>query len=83
MVREMLEKAVDEEKAKSTIYKKCNRIYHEFLKKKDLELYEHLMENQVSPELQLMRWLRCVLSREFDIKNTLVLWDYIIGGAYL
>ena len=27
-----------------------------------------------------MRWLRCVLSREFDIKNTLVFWDYIFGG---
>ena len=38
------------------------------------------MRNQVSPELQLMRWLRCVLSREFEIKQTLVLWDYIFGG---
>ena len=38
------------------------------------------MRNQVSPELQLMRWLRCVLSREFEIQQTLVLWDYIFGG---
>ena len=27
-----------------------------------------------------MRWLRCVLSREFDIQNTLIFWDYIFGG---
>lgn len=27
-----------------------------------------------------MRWLRCVLSREFEIKHTLVFWDYIFGG---
>ncbi len=27
-----------------------------------------------------MRWLRCVLSREFDIKNTLLFWDFIFGG---
>lgn len=27
-----------------------------------------------------MRWLRCILSREFDIKNTLIFWDYIFGG---
>lgn len=27
-----------------------------------------------------MRWLRCLLSREFDIKNTLIFWDYIMGG---
>jgi hypothetical protein len=38
------------------------------------------MRNQVSPELQLMRWLRCILSREFDIKFTLTFWDYIFGG---
>ena len=60
--------------------KKCNRIYHEFLKNIDVRLYQHLMRNQVSPELQLMRWLRCILSREFDIKNTLIFWDYIFGG---
>lgn len=38
------------------------------------------MSNQVSPELQLMRWLRCVLSREFKIEITLVYWDYILAG---
>lgn len=60
--------------------KKCNRIYHEFLRTIDSGLYQHLMRNQVTPELQLMRWLRCVLSREFTIEHTLVLWDYIFGG---
>lgn len=60
--------------------KKCNRIYREFLKGIDNHLYSHLMSNQVSPELQLMRWLRCVLSREFKIEITLVYWDYILAG---
>ena len=27
-----------------------------------------------------MRWLRCMLSREFKIENTLMYWDYILGG---
>ena len=27
-----------------------------------------------------MRWLRCILSREFEIKDTLLFWDYIFGG---
>jgi len=27
-----------------------------------------------------MRWLRCVLSREFKIENTLMYWDFIFGG---
>ena len=60
--------------------KKCNRIYHEFLKNIDNRLYSHLISNQVTPELQLMRWLRCLLSREFKIENTLMFWDFILGG---
>jgi hypothetical protein len=27
-----------------------------------------------------MRWLRCLLSREFDINSTLLFWDFILGG---
>ena len=40
------------------------------------------MENQISPELSLMRWLRCVLSREFTEEITLNYWDYLLGGVY-
>jgi len=83
MIREQLEQAYEEEKAKSVIVKKCTRIYHELLKGRDKILYEHLMNNQVSPELQLMRWLRCVLTREFDTDTVLIHWDFILGGAYL
>lgn len=27
-----------------------------------------------------MRWLRCVLSREFKIEKSLLLWDFVICG---
>ena len=30
-----------------------------------------------------MRWLRCVLVREFDTDTVLIHWDFILGGAYL
>ena len=60
--------------------KKCDRIYKEFLKTIDEDLYQHLIDNQVSPELHLMRWLRCILSREFDIKTSVLFWDYIFSG---
>ena len=37
----------------------------------------------MAPEMQLMRWIRCLLAREFDsIDITLVVWDFILGGAY-
>lgn len=82
-MRELLEKAYDEEKAKSVMAQKCNRIYHTLLKSRDSELYDHLIEHQVSPELHLMRWLRCMLSREFSLDLTLLFWDYILGGVFM
>ena len=59
------------------------RIYNEILKSEDNELWNHLINtNQISPELQLMRWLRCILSREFSIEVTLQLWEFILVGVY-
>ena len=83
IMRDQLEKAYEEEKLRSALIQRCYRIYHEFLQTKDEELYNHLMKNEVNPELHLMRWLRCCLSREFDVKITIDYWDYIIGGLYL
>ena len=82
-VRERLEAAYELEKEQSSIYKRCSRIYHEILKFVDIKLYEHLLANEIEPEMQLMRWLRCVLSREFEPDTTMHLWDYILGGLYL
>lgn len=28
-----------------------------------------------------MRWLRCLLSREFKIDMSLLFWDFIFGGV--
>lgn len=30
--------------------------------------------------MHLTRWLRCVMSREYNVEHTLVLWDYIFAG---
>jgi preprotein translocase subunit SecA len=49
--KELLEKAYEEEKQKRYISIRCNRIYDTFLKNTDEELHEHLISNQVSPEL--------------------------------
>ena len=47
-------------------------------------LWDHLVNvNQMTPELQLMRWQRCMLTREFrDVNTTLLAWDFILGGVY-
>ena len=82
IMREKLEAAYEEEKLRSALIQRCYRIYHDFLQAKDEELYNHLINNQVNPELHLMRWLRCMLSREFDVKICIDYWDYIITGVF-
>ena len=82
-IRDELEKAYEEEKNKKVITQRCSRIYHDILKREDNELYQHLMENEVSPELQLMRWLRCAITRELEPDMCIMCWDYILGGIFL
>lgn len=44
-------------------------------------MYNHLRTNEVIPELHLTRWLRCLLSREYEIQSCLLVWDFIFSGA--
>lgn len=84
LVKERLEQRCEEEKAKSVIVQRCNRIYDSIIKDECEELYVHLIEvNQMSPELQLMRWLKCMLAREFNEQSSLQCWDFILGGMFL
>lgn len=78
--RAHIEKIYDNERKKSAVMRRCNRIYHNFLKRIDTEIYKHLVSIRLDPELQLMRWLRCLLCREFDIEISITLWDYIFCG---
>jgi TBC1 domain family protein 5 len=56
--RAKIEKIYDDERKKSAVMRRCNRIYHNYLKKIDADLYKHLVHVRLDPELQLMRWLR-------------------------
>jgi TBC1 domain family protein 5 len=78
--RAKIEKIYDDERKKSAVMRRCNKIYHNFLKRVDTDVYKHLTQVGLDPELQLMRWLRCILSREFNIDIVLALWDYIFVG---
>ena len=58
------------------------KIYDTYLKTVNKRLHSHLKTNEVIPELHLTRWLRCVLSREFNIENCFLAWDYIFCGVH-
>ena len=82
-MRRELEQAYEREKSKSVISKRCSRIYEQHLKQLEPNLLKHLQENEVVPELHLTRWLRCVMSREYCIESTLLVWDFIFSGVML
>jgi len=56
--RAKIEKIYDDERKKSAVMRRCNRIYHNYLKRVDTDVYKHLISIGLDPELQLMRWLR-------------------------
>ena len=47
----------------------------------DRQLYEHLAGNDIAPEVHLTRWLRCMLTREFQLDDLLKVWDFIMTAA--
>jgi len=63
----------------SPIIVKCQRIYNEVLRTRDPELHAYLTFLAVEPQVYLLRWVRLVFSREFNLEETLVLWDGIFA----
>lgn len=63
----------------SAILKRCHRIHHRILQTVDKELYNHLEKNQIEPQMYLQRWLRCMLSREFNLADTFTIWDGVFA----
>ncbi len=69
-----------EEQQKTELRKRSNKIFNNYLKVIDPELYMHLQQLQVQPELIFLKQLRCLLCREFTINNVLSMWDYVLAG---
>lgn len=65
----------------SKILKRCHRAHHRLLQALDKQLYAYLESQKIEPQIYLQRWIRCILSREFNISDTLVLWDCILACA--
>ena len=63
------------EEGTSYILRRCHKVHHRLLQSVDRELYNHIERQRTEPQMYLQRWLRCVLSREFNFADTLALWD--------
>ncbi len=69
-----------EEAQKTALKKRSNKIFNNYLKEIDRDLYGYLQDLQVQPELIFLKQLRCLLCREFTLSNLLTVWDYIFAG---
>ena len=76
---ELVGKDKSEEDDASNVLRRCHRIHHRYLQAIDKELYDHLERQSIEPQMHLQRWLRCILSREFKLADTLILWDAIFA----
>lgn len=67
----------------SSILRRCHKVHHQLLQSIDKELFNHIENRKTEPQMYLQRWLRCMLSREFNLADTLELWDAVFASFFL
>ncbi|XP_015777527.1 PREDICTED: TBC1 domain family member 5-like [Acropora digitifera] len=72
----------DQELMPSTaIVKKLSRIQEHMLRKYDPELWVHLKNLDITPQVYGLRWIRLLFGREFPMDDVLVLWDALFADG--
>ena len=65
--------------AKSYLIKRCDDIFDR-IKTQNNKLYFHFINNKLDCNLILIRWIKCLFTREFHPKDCIVLWDIILAN---
>ncbi|CAG9321300.1 TBC1D5_4 [Blepharisma stoltei] len=79
-INDMANKDKSHEKDASSVLRRCHRIHHTFLQTIDRELYNHMESCKIEPNIYLQRYLRCMLTREFTLADSLVIWDALFAS---
>eukprot|EP00371_Babesia_bovis_P001214 XP_001609861.1 hypothetical protein [Babesia bovis T2Bo] len=58
-------------------------IFGSILRLYDMPLFTHFQKIELEPHIFLMRWIRLIFSREFNINDTLNLWDAVFADHFL
>ncbi|KAG6832371.1 hypothetical protein H0H92_002639 [Tricholoma furcatifolium] len=53
----------------------CNRIQSTYLRTTDPLLYRHMQSAGIEPQIYGIRWLRLLFTREFNMADSMKLWD--------
>ncbi|KAJ4993758.1 tbc domain-containing protein [Stagonosporopsis vannaccii] len=58
---------------------RSSRIFDSYLPKVDPELHAHLTKLDVVPQIFLLRWIRLLFGREFDLDSVFDMWDALFA----
>jgi len=59
--------------------RKCHYIFHRILSRVDNDLFTHIHRHKFEPQLFLLRWIRCLLCREFHLYKIGEIWDVLFA----
>jgi TBC1 domain family protein 5 len=65
----------------SPILRRSHIIHHTLLKTFEPDLYTYLEKEKIEPQMYLQRWLRCMLTREFNMHDVLIIWDALLASS--
>ncbi|CAK4662155.1 hypothetical protein LEN26_006527 [Aphanomyces euteiches] len=63
----------------TALHAQLERIHNHWLRQWDVQLMQHLDTLHIPPEVYLLRWLRLLLAREFQMFQVWALWDAIFA----
>ena len=69
-------------KINSPILERITKLSDVTLKNIDLELFRHIKLMDVQMRTFLLRWIRCIHTREFELADSFPLWDNILFEWY-
>ncbi len=61
---------------------KLKMINEQIVRRQDHELYNHLFEMEIAPQIYGIRWMRLLFGREFQMQDLLVIWDAIFADGF-
>lgn len=63
----------------SPMLARSSRIFDTYLPKADPELHAHLVKLDIVPQIFLLRWIRLLFGREFDLDSVFDMWDALFA----
>jgi len=57
-------------------------INEQIVRRQDYDLYHHLVQMEIAPQIYGIRWMRLLFGREFQMQDLLVVWDAIFADGF-